>query len=274
MVKALLVKALLGFGSAAVVAAMTATAILVPVEHIAPYKTWVIVALLLMLVALLIQTILQIRDDRQDKKERRQMNALIEQMNSRIFSNASPAVLEARLEPQSMISADDPRLYPEFLDERGSGHLYKKTAIILQNRGRTDAHDVNIETIPLRANRVSFPTCIGVIAPQDKATFEPRMEGRWGRFSQNFVNALMEEWNTYKDPNLKQLEFSLKIVYRNFAGTAMFETVCPLILDPYVEALPRTYGAPHHGRPAIRFGAPKFRKVALLSPASAPRPRD
>jgi hypothetical protein len=254
--------------SAFVVAAMTAVAIIVPVEKLVPYKIWVIIALSFVLIALIIRAVLQFLDDRRERIERKQLAAQIQDMHHLLFANAPVAFLQT--EPQGTIYNDDPRLYPEFLDERGSNHLYKKTAIILQNRGGADAHNVSIETIPLRGNSITFPTNVGVIPPQGKATFEPRMEGRWGLFSQNFIRVLVDEWNTYNDASKKTLELSMKVVYQNFTGTAIFETRCTLILDPSVEALPKTYGAPHHGRPAIRFGNPEFRKVAIKQPAHQP----
>lgn len=260
-----MVKAICGFGAAAVVAAMTAIAIIFPVELLEPYKVWVVAAMLFVFAALLVQTALQIRDDGQEKRERQLQTSIIEEMHRKIFSAASPAYLE----PQNSILESDPRLYPEFLDERGSTYLHKKTAILIHNRGGSNAHDVSIETIPLRGNSVSFPLRVGFVPPMGNARFEPRMEGRWGLFSQNFVRALVDEWNTYKDVNRKTLELPLRIVYRNFAGTAMFETRCNIILDPLVEVLPRTYGAPHNGRPVIRFSNPEFRKVIVQPKATS-----
>jgi hypothetical protein len=252
-------KYLFAFISGCFVIAQTVLPLFITPET-ASYLRWKIFGIgfgVVAILALALQLWVQARDEKRDQQQAQKDREKLEKIYEQLFS-AAPS---ASVEPSPTISADDPRLYPEFLDERGSTHFHKKTAIMVHNRGVSVAHDVSIETIPLRENSVSFPISVGFIPPESNARFEPKMEGRWGIFSENFVSALVKEWDSYNDLNKKTLELPLRIVYRNFAGTALFETRCNIILDPFVEVLPRTYGAPHHGRPAIRFSSPEFRKV-------------
>ena len=112
---------------------------------------------------------------------------------------------------------------------------------------------------------VGIRNVAGVIPSNGVDRFEPKMEGRWGFVSSNFVHALVKEWESYNDLKLKTIAFSLKITYRNFSKTSMFETTCRMMFDPYVEVLKSTYGAPHNAKKLIFFEDYEFRKVAFKS---------
>ena len=73
-----------------------------------------------------------------------------------VIEELRTAPLITASEAQNVPLAEDPRIYVDFVDER-KGYLHKKNALLLINRGGSEAHDVHIETIPLRGNSVEFP---------------------------------------------------------------------------------------------------------------------
>ena len=132
-------------------------------------------------------------------------------------------------------SADDPRIAIVFFDKR-TDQLYKKTALILENTGRSEALEVRIQTINLRGQEVRFPHVAGVIKPQGCEQFDPDTGGRWGRVNTSlFIDALVKEWESYNTVAMTEVPIPLKVTYKNFSRTADFETTCTLVFKPHVE---------------------------------------
>lgn len=245
---------------------LTVITALVPVDHLAWFwwRVFVFALLALAIAGIVLQGCLQLREDKKNRAERDEANRKISELHQRFFAN-SPSIT---IEPQDHLTLDDPRLYVDFVDER-KGYVHKKNAFLLLNRGGSEAHDVQIERIPLRGNSVEFPHIAGVIPAKGDDLFEPRLEGRWGFVSANFVKALVSEWDSRGDANLTKLSIPLKITYQNFSQDAMFETRCTMIFDPYKEKLKLDRGT------LIEFKDFQFRKVLLQSamqPAGGPGP--
>jgi hypothetical protein len=146
----------------------------------------------------------------------------------------------AETDAASELNQNDPRIVIEFIDERRK-QLYKKVALELINQGGSEALDVKIDDIPLRGQRVRFPDIAGVISGNGgRQRFQPVTDHRVGHVnSALFVNALMDEWNSHNDVNLKELPFPLRITYKNFSRTLQFVTTCNLIAYPYAEIVRR-----------------------------------
>lgn len=160
-------------------------------------------------------------------------------------------------------SSSDPRVFVEFVDER-EGQLHKRTYLRLWNRGSSDALDVHIEDIQLRANKISFPHTAGAIAPDSCERFNPKTDGRWGTVNTCLlVRALVDEWESYKDITMARLAIPLRITYQNCSRDALLETTCKLIFDPYVEVSKVVrQGVSHSGRKLIAFEDYTFKKIA------------
>jgi hypothetical protein len=176
-------------------------------------------------------------------------------------SGESPRALSAIVEPKQLISTDDPAIIVEFLDER-KDQLYKKTALVLMNTGDREALDVQIESIHLRGQEIRFPHIAGVIASQSRERFDPQTDGAWGKVNTAlFVDALIKEWNSYNDVNMKELPVPVKVTYQNFSRTAKFETTCILVFNPLQEILNKTARANH--KDPINFRDFDHRKFLL-----------
>lgn len=176
-----------------------------------------------------------------------------------------------------VISESDPRIFLEFIDER-ENQLYKRTFLRLRNGGGSDALDVHVDDIQLRANRVSFPNTAGSIAAGASERFNPRTQDRGGAIDTCFfVKALLDEWNSYNDVGLEELKIPIRVAYENYARTAVIETTCNLVLDPYVEGFKAVRKSmPHTGRKLIVFEQYEFKKLmkAAAEQNNQPTERD
>ena len=98
-------------------------------------------------------------------------------------------------------SSIDPRVIIEFLDER-KDQPYKKTALMLTNAGGSEALDVQIESIQLRGQKVSFPRISGAMLAGKTERFDPKTEVDGGlstrpclskSFSKNGIHIVMRK---------------------------------------------------------------------------------
>lgn len=151
-------------------------------------------------------------------------------------------------EPLTMVDSD-PRITVEFVDERAD-QLFKKTALNVINHGGSEALDVRIEDIPLRAQRISFPHVAGSIAGRGgKERFDPVVDRPYGALNTALlVTALKEEWNSYNDITMDDLQIPLTIRYQNFARTFKYATSCTLVFRIYEEIL---HHAPQNKKPVV-----------------------
>ncbi len=137
------------------------------------------------------------------------------------------------------LTSSDPRFVVEFIDER-DGQLFKKNALCLINNGGSEALDVRIEDIPLRAQRVRFPHIAGSIGGNGNSErFEPVIAQYGPAIKPLLVTALKDEWNSYNDIKMAELEVPLTIRYLNFARTFKFTTTCTLVFRAFEEILHR-----------------------------------
>lgn len=148
-----------------------------------------------------------------------------------------------------VVASSDPRITVEFVDER-DGQLFKKTALNVVNHGGSEALDVRIEDIPLRAQKVSFPHIAGSIAGQGgNERFDPAVDRPYGALhTALLVTALTDEWNSHNAINMDELAIPLTIHYQNFSRTFKFTTTCTLVFLPYEEIL---HHAPENKKPVI-----------------------
>jgi hypothetical protein len=149
---------------------------------------------------------------------------------------------------QMDLSTDDPRILVEFIDER-INRLYKKTALMLTNPGKTEALDVRIDDIPLRGKTIRFPNSVGTIQANNDARFDFSLIPTAGAFdSAMVIEALKKEWDSYNDLNMHELPLPMTIHYEDFSRAFKFTTKCTLVFLPYEEILHR---APENKKPAI-----------------------
>jgi hypothetical protein len=153
-------------------------------------------------------------------------------------------------EPASFtVGPSDPRITVEFIDER-AGQLFKKTALSVVNHGGSEALDVRIEDIVLRAQRISFPHVAGSIAAQGgRERFDPVVDHPYGAVNTALlVVALKDEWSSYNDLKIDELPILLTVHYRDFSRTFKFTTTCTLVFLPYEEIIRH---APENQKPVI-----------------------
>jgi len=144
----------------------------------------------------------------------------------------------------------DPRIDVEFVDER-KNQIYKKTALILANRGGSEALDVHIDDIQLRGRTVRFPHTVGAIAVNNRERFNPETDQPFGMVNTAlFVTALIKEWESYHDLKKDVLSIPLKITYTNFSRSFMFMTKCSLVFHPFAEIL---HHPPANQPPIVSF---------------------
>jgi hypothetical protein len=134
-------------------------------------------------------------------------------------------------------STDDPRIMVGFLDER-KGQLYPRTALLLSNPGKTEALDVKVNDILLRGQTIRFPNTAGEIQSGQEKQFDPETDNKFGKVNTSlFVEALKQEWDSYRDLNMKELLVPIAITYQNYTRTAEFTTTCNLVFTPLDEIL-------------------------------------
>jgi hypothetical protein len=155
-----------------------------------------------------------------------------EENSPRVKGVTSPAAVVAEVLPE------DPRIYLEFDPEWGSkeGHLAFSTPILLSNRGGSDAHNVDVAKISLRATEVTFGTPIPVIAKGEIGQALPLVAELNGIFRRNLVWPLNQEWESYQSLARETVEIPMRIAYRSFGGKQI-ETRCVLVFNGLISAL-------------------------------------
>lgn len=155
----------------------------------------------------------------------------------RLESTLTSSSAAATNEQSNIPTAHDPRIVVEFIDER-EGQLFKKNELLLTNNGGSEALDVRIEDITLRAQEVCFPHVEGSINGNGGiARFEPVIAQYGPAIKPLFVTALMNEWNSYHDLRMEELLVPLTIRYTDFTRTFDYTTTCTLALQAIEEGL-------------------------------------
>jgi hypothetical protein len=199
-------------------------ALLVPPEQLRS-STWQGVIVLLGAIGVAAVLCQALRKSREDKELWNLLQGIARKVgwDSTSARATGPVVSQA-------IGDSDPRIYVEFADDWQG--LFNQNAIVLINGGGTEALSVRVSEIRLRARTVTFDRVIPLIASGHRESIEPRVEG-YGIFQRrNIARALMEEWNSFNDPNKNDLTVPVLATYEGVAR-GVFQTKCDLVLNPF-----------------------------------------
>ena len=150
----------------------------------------------------------------------------------------------------------DPRLYLSVTESGQISEHPLETRLVLKNRGESDAHNVEVPPIAMRAGSIKFDGPIGVIAPQGEASLTPTCDCFGPAFSRDLIRALVKEADTYKDLR-ETITIPVFATYSNFRGTK-FEMNCDLIFNAINNALKTQFNI---DKPSVEFHNYRFKKV-------------
>lgn len=167
------------------------------------------------------------------------------------------------------ITADDPRIYMDLRDDRNKdGSFQLSTPILLSNRGGSEAHNVSISEIKLRARTITFDKVIPVIPSDGTSEVEGNIgDDMSGTIRADIIRALMDEWNSYNSLKLEEIILPVTVTYSGFTGVK-FQTRCDLVFNPFVE---KFQNKQYRQKNPIefRYSTESFRKVGLKNERQA-----
>lgn len=167
---------------------------------------------------------------------------------------------EKRAALRRLEEAKAPRVYLRLIEPGDVPNHPMQTRLVLENRGETEGHNVEVEEVQLRIGKVTFGDHpIGVIHPTKKEEVETRCNAFGPAFMMNIIYALKKEFGTYNDQlNHETLSIPMVVTYFDFQEQK-FETRCDLVFYAIRDAMKPNF---FKDQPSVEFQNFHIRKVS------------
>ena len=129
---------------------------------------------------------------------------------------------------QTQVSTDDPQLYLSLPYPRPGAGL--RAPIVLENRGKTTAHNVKILQFELKHKNVTFPV-VSEICPGTRREILPQVEGTGPMLSHDLFHWLIQDWDG-KGELTNDWPIKMTLNYTDPAGSNTIQQSVTLLFHP------------------------------------------
>lgn len=195
------------------------------------------------IISIFVQAMIQSREDHERDANESRRDSQIAAMQSLLEKIAvqTPIKITPQIQVSEELVPSDPRIYLVEITDIAKNPVANQTPFVLENRGGSVAHDVQIQTMTFGYQEVTF-IALDNVAIGQPVSVQPSRKNASILERESILPVLRDAWNAKgQAENAFELDFPFTVVitYTDFAGKRRIETRVDLTYSYLQESLKR-----------------------------------